>query len=74
LRELRQSETGFFCIVDDRHHGTQAGGAAGAPTEGQAASESAEPAGGTPAQFSEYLKQQIDKYAKLVKTLGLEPE
>jgi tripartite-type tricarboxylate transporter receptor subunit TctC len=38
------------------------------------ASEGAEPAGGTPAQFGEYLKQHSDKYAKLVKTLGLEPE
>ena len=38
------------------------------------ASAGAEPAGGTPAQFDEYPKQQIDKYAKLAKTLGLEPE
>jgi hypothetical protein len=44
------------------------------PRRVRLASEGPEPAGGTPAQFGEYLKQQIDKYAKLFKTLGLEPE
>ena len=38
------------------------------------ASEGAEPAAGTPGQFADYLRQQIEKYAKLVKTLGLKPE
>jgi tripartite-type tricarboxylate transporter receptor subunit TctC len=38
------------------------------------ASEAAEPAGGTPEQFGEYLKQQGDKFAKLIKAIGLKPE
>ena len=38
------------------------------------ANEGADPAGGTPEQFGEYLKQQVDKYAKLVKAIGLKAE
>ena len=38
------------------------------------ASEAAEPAGGTSEQFAEYLKQQSDKFAKLIKAIGFKPE
>jgi tripartite-type tricarboxylate transporter receptor subunit TctC len=36
--------------------------------------EGAEPAAGTPGQFGAYLKQQMDKYAKLVQQTGLHAE
>ena len=38
------------------------------------ASEGAEPVGGTPEQFAGFLKQQMEKYAKLIKEIGLQPE
>jgi tripartite-type tricarboxylate transporter receptor subunit TctC len=34
-------------------------------------SEAAEPIGSTPEQFGEYLKQQVDKYRKLVRDIKL---
>ena len=38
------------------------------------ASEAADPAGGTPQQLADYLGQQSEKFAKLVKAIGLKPE
>jgi tripartite-type tricarboxylate transporter receptor subunit TctC len=32
------------------------------------------PAGGSRAEFTEYTKQETEKYAKLIKTLGLKPQ
>jgi tripartite-type tricarboxylate transporter receptor subunit TctC len=38
------------------------------------AAEGAEPVGSTPQQFGQYLKQQVEKYAKLVRAIKLQVE